>query len=267
MKKTLALITATVSLLAVLCSCGKTEEKVVTVAATAAPHAEILEYVKEDLKAEGYTLEVKVMDDYVIPNKATEDGEVDANFFQHVPYLDSFNKENGTHLVSIAQIHYEPLGLYGGKSNDLKAISDGATIAVPNDTTNEARALLLLEANGIIKLKEGAGLTATKKDIEENPYNVEINEMDAALVPGILSDVDFGVINGNYAIGAGLKVADALAKEEASSDAAQTYANVIVVKEGNEENEGVQALIKVLKTDKVKKFIEEKYAGAVVAIF
>ena len=214
------------------------------VAASPTPHAEILEVAKDILAEQGITLEIKEFSDYVQPNLVTENGEVDANYFQHTPYLDSFNAENGTHLVSVGAIHYEPFGIYPGKSNDLANIADGATIAVPNDTTNEARALQLLAAQGIITVREGAGLTATVNDIEENPHNVKIQEIEAAQLPRTVQDVDFAVINGNYAMEAGFSVGkDALATEDASSEAAQTYANVLVVKEGNENSPAIQALL------------------------
>ena len=251
-----------------LSGCGKTESKKITVAASPSPHAEILAIAKEILAEEGYELEIKEFDDYVVPNTATEEGEVDCNYFQHEPYLDWFNEEYGTNLVSVGAIHYEPLGIYAGKSSSLDSIPDGAVISVPNDSTNEARALLLLEANGIITLDPDAGITATKNDIVENPYNIEIEEIEAAQLTAHLADVDFAVINGNYAISAGLSAAkDALAIEEADSVAAQTYANILVVKEGNEDNEGVQALLKALQSDEVKQYIEDIYDGAVVAIF
>jgi len=244
----------------------KTETKKITVAASPTPHAEMLAEVKEALKEKGYDLEVVEFSDFVQPNLVVDAGDIDANFFQHKPYLDDFNKENGTKLVSIAQIHYEPLGVYAGKSSDLTNIPSGASIAVPNDTTNEARALLLLEANGLIKIREGAGLAATKNDITENPHNIEIVELEAAQVARVITDVDFVVLNGNYALSAGLDVADAVAKEEQDSEAAQLYANIIVVKEGNENNEGVKALIDALKSDSVKQYINDTYKGAVVAI-
>ncbi|MBS4868654.1 MAG: metal ABC transporter substrate-binding protein, partial [Eubacterium sp.] len=203
----------------------------------------------------------------VIPNTATESGEVDANYFQHTPYLDDFNKENGTHLVPVASIHYEPFGIYAGKTNSLDALADGAKVSVPNDTTNEARALLLLEAQGLIKLKDGAGLSATKLDIVENPKNLDIEEIEAAQLPRTLSDVDIAVINGNYAIDAGLSVSDALAVEAQDSEAAKTYANILVVKDGNQENDDIKALVSALESDKVKEFIQQKYNGAVVPMF
>lgn len=238
------------------------------VAASPTPHAEILNVAKEVLAEQGIDLQVVEFSDYVQPNLVTESGEVDANYFQHTPYLDSFNEENGTHLVSVGAIHYEPFGIYPGKSNDLENIADGATIAVPNDTTNEARALQLLAAQGIITVRDGAGLTATVNDIEENPHNVKIEEIEAAQLPRTVSDVDFAVINGNYAMEAGFSVGtDALAIEDASSEAAQTYANVLVVKEGNENAPAIQALYAALTSDTIKDFINNTYDGAVVPIF
>ena len=238
------------------------------VAASPVPHAEILGVAKDILAEQGITLEIIEYTDYVQPNLVTESGEVDANYFQHTPYLDSFNEENGTHLVSVGAIHYEPFGLFAGKTATLDELADGAKIAVPNDTTNEARALQLLAAQGIITLKEGAGLTATKNDIAENPHNVDIVEMEAAQLPRTLADVDFAVINGNYAAEAGLNAAtDALAVEDASSEAAQTFANILVVKEGNEDDPAIQALLAALQSEQVKNFIDGTYSGAVVAIF
>ncbi|MGN0388486.1 MAG: MetQ/NlpA family ABC transporter substrate-binding protein [Suilimivivens sp.] len=241
------------------------ELQVITVAATAVPHAEILEAAKPLLAEQGYDLQVTVFDDYVQPNNVVESGEIDANYFQHIPYLESFNAEQGTHLVNVGGIHYEPFGIYAGTESDLANISDGATIAVPNDTTNEARALLLLQDNDLITLDEDAGINATILDIKENPHNIEFVELEAAQVPKVLGEVSFAVINGNYALDAGLNAkTDALATEESDSLAAQTYVNIIAVKEGNEENEGVKALVNVLKSDEIKKFIEETYEGAVV---
>ena len=238
------------------------------VTASPTPHAEILNVAKDILAEQGITLEVVEFSDYVQPNLVTESGEVDANYFQHTPYLESFNEENGTHLVSVGAIHYEPFGIYPGKSNDLANIADGATIAVPNDTTNEARALQLLAAQGLITVRDGAGLTATVNDITENPHNLQIEEIEAAQLPRTVQDVDFAVINGNYAMEAGFSVGkDALATEDASSEAAQTYANVLVVKEGNENNPAIQALLKALQSDEVKNYIDQTYDGAVVAIF
>lgn len=243
------------------------ELEVLKVGASITPHAEILAQVKDTLAQEGYDLQVVEYNDYVLPNTALEDGELDANFFQHQPYLDDFNAENGTHLVSVAAVHFEPFGLYAGKTDSIANLKDGATVAVPNDTTNEARALLLLEAQGLIKLKEGAGLTATVLDIEENPLNLEIKEIEAAQLVRSLPDVDIAAINGNYAAEGGLNVADAIAVEASDSLAADTYANVIVVKEGNENSEKTQALVGAVLSDSVKSYIEETYGNAVIPVF
>lgn len=237
----------------------------IKVAASATPHAEILEEAKKILADEGWDLEIKIFDDYVMPNEVVESGEFDANYFQHIPYLESFNKEKGTHLVNAGGIHYEPFGIYPGTKSSLDDIAEGDTIAVPNDTTNEARALLLLQDNGILKLKDGAGLTATVLDIEENPYNVEILELEAAQVPRVKDEVAFVVLNGNYALDAGFSVAkDSLAYEKSDSDAAKTYVNVIAVKEGNENSEKIQALVAALKSDTLRQYINDTYDGAVV---
>ena len=258
---------AAFALVLVLVFSGSALAETIRVGASITPHAEILNVVKPIMAEQGYDLEVVEYTDYVLPNTATESGELDANYFQHQPYLDDFNAQNGTHLVSVAAIHYEPFAIYAGKSDSLENVADGATIAVPNDGTNEARALLLLEAQGLIKLREDAGFTATKLDIEENPKNLDIVEMEAAQLPRVLPDVDFAVINGNYAIQGGLKVADALASESVESESAQTYANVLVVKEGNENNPAILALVDALKTEEVRKFIEDTYEGAVVPMF
>ena len=239
----------------------------VKVGASVTPHAEILNAVKDELKAAGYDLEVVEFTDYVLPNTALEQGDLDANYFQHTPYLENFNEENGTHLVAVGKIHYEPFGIYAGKTSDLSAIPEGGSIAIPNDGTNEARALLLLEAQGLIKLKEGITFTATVLDIAENPKNLSIKEIEAAQLARSLQDVDAAVINGNYAIQAGLKVKDALAIEDKDSIAADTYANVLVVKEGHENDEATKALLAALQSDTAKKFMEEKYEGAVIAAF
>ena len=246
---------------------GSLEGTTLKVGATPAPHAEILEVVKELLAEEGITLEIAQYNDYVQPNNAVEDGSLDANYFQHITYMNDFNAEYGTHLVSAAEVHYEPMGLYAGKTASLDELADGAQIAVPNDTTNEARALLLLQQEGLITLKEGAGITATKADIAENPKNLEIVELEASQIPSRLADVDLAVINGNYAIDAGLSVADALAVESAEGEAATAYANVLAVKEGRETDPAILALVDALKSDEVKTFIDETYAGAVVAVF
>ena len=246
---------------------GSTENVTLKVGATPAPHAEILEVVKDLLAEQGITLEIVEFNDYIIPNTAVESGELDANYFQHITYMNEFNASNGTHLVSAAEVHYEPFGLYAGKTDSIDALADGAQIAVPNDTTNEARALLLLEQEGLITLKEDAGLTATKADIAENPKNLEIVELEASQLPSRLADVDLAVINGNYAIDAGLKVADALAVEAADGEAASAYVNVLAVKEGNENSPAIQALAQALCSDEVKTFMEETYGGAVVPVF
>lgn len=243
------------------------ELEVISVGASITPHAEILRSVSDELEKQGYKLEVVEYNDYIIPNTALESGELDANYIQHLPYLEDFNKENGTDIVSVADIHYEPFGIYAGKSDSLENLKEGAVIAVPNDTTNEARALLLLQDQGLIKLKENAGLTATVKDIADNPKNFEIKELEAAQVPKALQDVDVAAINTNYALEANLKLSDALASEGADSLAAKTYANIIAVKEGNENAEKIKALIDAVKSEQVKKFIEDKYDGAVVPIF
>lgn len=243
-------------------------DKVITVAASPSPHAEILAVAKEVLAADGYDLQVTEFTDYVKPNMVVSNGELDANYFQHQPYLTDFNAENKTSLVSAVAVHYEPFGIYSKKHTSLDELTDGAVISVPNDTTNEARALQLLQANGIITLKENAGLAATKTDIVENPHNVDIQEIEAAGLPPTLDSADFSVINGNYAIPAGLNVAeDALASEDKESEAAQTFANIVAVREGDENSEKIQALVKALTSDEVKNFINEKYEGAVVPIF
>jgi len=238
-------------------------EKLV-VGASPAPHAEILEAARDLLADKGYDLEIVEYTDYVQPNNALESGDLDANYFQHKPYLDTFNEENGTHLVSAGAIHYEPFGIYAGKSDSLDELADGAEVLVPNDVTNEARALLLLQDQGLLTLKEDAGLTATINDITENPKNLDIVELEAAQLPRSLQDADIAVINGNYAMEAGLTSADAVALESADSEAIQQYVNVVAVKEGNENNEGVQALVKILKSDEIKDFINENYKGSVV---
>ena len=243
------------------------EGTTITVGATPAPHAEILEVVKELLAEQGITLDIREFDDYILPNQAVEDGSLDANYFQHITYMDNFNVEYGTHLVSAAEVHYEPFGIYAGKTASLDELADGAQIAVPNDTTNEGRALLLLQEQGLITLTEDCGLEATKDDIAENPHNYEIVELEARLLPTTLQDVDIAVINGNYAIDAGLKVSDALAIESADGTAAQAYVNVLAVEEGREDDPAIQALAAALCSQEVKDFIDETYEGAVVAVF
>ena len=277
MKKILTLILA-LTMAVGLCACGGGEEapaedtaaETVTlkVAASPTPHAEILAQVVDVLAEQGIELVVTEYGDYVVPNTAVEEGAEDANFFQHAPYLESFNAENGTHLVSVAPIHYEPMGIYPGMTASLEELPDGAVIAVPNDVTNEARALQLLAAQGLIEIDPAAGLNATPNDITSNPKNLQFKEMEAAMLPQIVGEVDLAIINSNFAIQGGLNPAeDSLASEDAASEAAQTFANIIVVKEGNEENAAVLALIEALQSDAVREFIETTYAGSVVAMF
>ena len=236
-------------------------------AASPTPHAEILKVAKEVLAQQGITLEIKEFTDYIQPNLATEEGEVDANYFQHITYLNNFNEENGTHLVSAAEIHYEPFGIYAGTTSSLADLPDGAKIGVPSDPTNEGRALLLLQQEGLITLKDGVGLTATKLDIAENPKNLQIEELEAAQLPRSLGSLDLAVINGNYALQAGLNAADALAVESTDGEAAQAYVNVLAVKEGRENDPAIQALVAALQSDEVKAFMEETWPGAVVPMF
>ncbi|MCD8346479.1 MAG: MetQ/NlpA family ABC transporter substrate-binding protein [Lachnospiraceae bacterium] len=241
-------------------------DNVITVAASPTPHAEILEKAAEILAEEGWELQVTEFTDYVQPNLVVDEGEIDANYFQHTPYLESFNEEQGTDLVSVAKIHYEPMGIYIGTKSSLDDLEDGDVIAVPNDTTNEARALLLLEANGVLTLPEDADLTVTANDVVsfKDDLDIEIIEVEAAQVAQYTSEVAFAVVNGNYALSAGLSSSDAIAFETSDSEAASTYANVLVVKAGNEEDEGIQALVAVLQSDEIKEFITETYDGSVV---
>jgi len=243
------------------------EEKVViTIGATTSPHAEILEQAEPLFEAQGYTLKIVEFSDYVTPNTALEQGDLDANYFQHYPYLEQFNEDHGTHLVSAGGIHFEPLGIYAGRSSDLAVIEQGGcSFAVPNDGTNEARALQLLESLGYIKLKDGVGLKATPVDIVENPYNVSIVEIDASLVAQTKNDVDFAIVNGNYALDA--KITDLLlTSEQADSEGAQTYANIIAVREGEEASAKTQVLIDVLTSDEIRSYISEHYNGLVVPV-
>ena len=237
----------------------------IKIAATPVPHAEILEEAGKILENYGYKLEVVEFDDYVQPNLVVESGEFDANYFQHVPYLDSFNAEQGTHLVVAGEIHYEPFGIYPGKKATLDEIADGDKIAIPNDTTNEARALLLLQDNGLITLKDGVGLTATVNDVVDNPKNLEFVELEAAQVARVVKEVEYVILNGNYALEAGYSVAkDSIAYEASDSEAAKTYVNIVTVLEGNENEAKIQALVKVLRSDDIKKFIQDNYDGAVI---
>ena len=240
------------------------ETVTLTVAASPTPHAEILKQCVPILKEQGIDLVVNEYSDYVIPNTAVEDGDEDANYFQHIPYLDGFNATRGTHLVNVAAVHIEPMGVYAGKTASLEELADGATIAVPSDATNEGRALLLLETQGLIKLADSTNLSSTPNDIVENPKNLEFVEMEAAQIPSSLADVDLAVINSNYALGAGLNpTEDALVLESADSP----YVNVLVVKEGNEEAPAVLALIEALHSDTIRTYIEETYGGAVIPAF
>ncbi|MGN0418100.1 MetQ/NlpA family ABC transporter substrate-binding protein [Anaerostipes faecalis] len=274
-KKALAIVLSGTFITGALTGCGvkkedssEKETKRIVVGASPSPHADILKVAKKQLKKEGYELVIKEYSDYVQPNTALEAGDLDANYFQHKPYLDDFNKQKKTHIVSAGVIHYEPFGIFPGKIKSLKDLKEGSVVAVPNDTTNEARALLLLEAQGLIKLKDGAALTATKKDIVENKKNLEIKELEAAQIPRSLKDVDIAVVNGNYALEADLEVnKDALAVEDADSLGAKTYGNIVAVKKGNEKSDATKALVKALKCDEVKDYIEKNYNGAVVPLF
>ena len=276
MKKVLTVLLISVLAVGLFAGCGNSGDastsadgdKTIVVGASPTPHAEILAVTEDLLQAEGYTLKIQEFTDYVQPNLTLENGEIDANFFQHLPYLEDFNDKNDTNLVSAGLVHYEPLGLYAGKTTSLDALADGANIAIPNDTTNEARALLLLETLELIKLDPSVGMEATPKDIVDNPKNLAFTELEAAQLARSLEDVDLAVINGNYAIEAGLNAdSDALAKEEKDSLAAQSFANIIAVRAGEESSDKTKALVKALTSDDVKTFIKENYEGAVVPIF
>ena len=267
MKKLLAIVLTLALSLTVLSGCAKKEATVIKVGASPAPHAEILGVVKDLLAKENITLEIVEFTDYIVPNSAVESGEIDANYFQHITYLNNFNAEQGTHLTSVADVHYEPFGIYAGNTKSLADLKDGAKIGVPNDPTNGGRALLLLQEQGLITLPADIGLKPTVLDIQDNPRNFDIVELEAAQLPRSLDSLDVAVINGNYAIQGGLKVVDALAIEAADGIAGTAYVNVLAVKEGNEQNEGIKALVKALQSTEVKKFIEDTYAGAVVPKF
>lgn len=242
-------------------------DKTIKVGASPSPHAEILNAAKDVLAEEGWTLEVVEYSDYVQPNVALANGELDANYFQHLPYLENYNAENGTDLVAAAEIHFEPLGLYAGKTASIDELPDGAQIAVPSDTTNEARALLLLEAQGLIKLKEGAGLEATANDIVENPKNIQIVEAEAAALPRMLEDVDMAVINGNYALSSGLDSSLVVAQESDTSEAMDAYPNVIAVRSDSVDSDKTKALVSAMQSDTVRQFIEDTYGEAVIPLF
>ena len=288
-KKVLATVLATVLVVGAFAGCGSedatnnaaadtqaaadanndeetvTEKGTIKIAASPTPHAEILNKAKDILAKEGWTLEITEFEDYVQPNLVVESGEFDANYFQHIPYLENFNEEKGTHLVNAGGIHYEPFGIYPGTKSKLEDIADGDHIAIPNDTTNEARALLLLQDNGLIKLKDETSLTATVNDIAENPHNLQFVELEAAQVARVVNEVEFVVLNGNYALEAGYSVGkDAIAYEANDSIAAKTYVNIIAVKEGNENSDKIKALVSVLRSDEIKKFIDDTYDGAVI---
>lgn len=265
MKKLLALALTCTLLTGALAGCAP-KGATIKVGASPAPHAEILEVVKEVLAKENITLEIVEFNDYVLPNTSLEDGSLDANYFQHITYMNDFNAKNGTHMVNVANVHYEPFAIYPGKAAALADLKDGDQIAVPNDGTNEARALMLLEANGLITLKADAGLSATKDDIAENPHNYDIVELEASQLTARRADVALAVINGNYALGAGLTSAEALAFEDAAV-AAEPYVNVLAVKEGNEDSDAIKALVKALTSQEVKDFMTEKYGEAVVPAF
>ena len=256
----------TLALAAVLTGCSKKDDgTVITVGATPEPHAEMLNLIIDDMAEMGYTLKVQEFTDYVTPNEAVEAGEIEANFFQHIPYMESFNEERGYHLVNVVGTHVEPLALYSKKVSDYNALPTGAVIAIPNDPTNEGRALLLLQSAGLIKLDEKAGLTAVPADVVENPKGFKFQEIEAASLPRVLDDVEAAVINGNYAIPAGLTATkDGLFIEGADSP----YVNVITVKEGMENDPRVQALAKAITSDEVRSYLGAKYPnGEVVPTF
>jgi len=273
-KNTSKSLTRIVSLLLLLAfifvgasACSKDEDELkLTLAASVTPHAEILRVAAKELEKDGYEVEIKEFTDYILPNKVTTDGDVDANYFQHVSYLNDYNANNNTDLVSVGGIHYEPLCLYGGQTESLDELTDGATIAVPNDPSNEARALKVLQQEGLIKLREGAGLAATILDIEDNPRNLDIKELAAEQLPRSLEDVDFAVINGNFALQSGLSPEDALAIEVLDDETLGLYQNVLAVRAGSEDESSIQALVKALKSDAVKDYINETWKGAVVPI-
>lgn len=273
-KKTLAVIFSSVFVLTALSGCGsssagntgsdtsKSEKKEITIGATPKPHEEILEKVKPILQKEGYELKIKEFTDYVTPNKALASGELDANFFQHIPYLEDYNKKNGTDLVPVAKVHIEPMGIYSNKIKNLKDLKDGAEVAIPNDATNGSRALKLLAKEGLVKVKDGELIS--KLDITENKKNLKIQELDAPQLPRVLGDVDAAVINTNYALEANLNpTKDALAIESKESP----YANIIAVKKEDKDKPYVKALVKAVNSPEIKKFIEDNYKGSIIPAF
>ncbi|MCR4840117.1 MAG: metal ABC transporter substrate-binding protein [Lachnospiraceae bacterium] len=273
-KKIVAAVLA-LSLAASITACGtksgkasttKDGKTIIKVGANITPHSEILEKAKPILEEKGIVLEIVKLEDSITPNIGVTDGSLDANYFQHVPYLEKYNEENGTDLVSIGAIHYEPFGIYAGKTKDLDKLPDGAVVAVPNNVTNEARALLLLAQEGIITLKDDAGIEATVEDITENPKNIEFKELAPEQLVASLPDVDVAVINGNYAIEGGLHVSEALAVEANDGLAAKTYGNIIATSPKNAKNEALLTLVEVLQSEEISKYIEETYDGAVVPL-
>lgn len=269
MKKLIITVLSLALALCLLAGCGTGakpagDDANIVIGASVSPHAEILEAAKPFLEAKGYTLEIIEYTDYVQPNVALDSGDLDANYFQHLPYLENFNRMNNMELVSVGGVHYEPMGVFPGKTASLDALADGAQIGVPNDGTNEGRALWLLDTVGLITLREDAGFECTILDIIDNPKNLEIIEMEAAQIPHALDSLDLGVINGNYALNAGLNVVEhALAKEEVDSPAAQTYHNIVAVRPENAKDAKIKALMEVLQSEDIKAFIDSKYSGAV----
>ncbi|MEG1802726.1 MAG: MetQ/NlpA family ABC transporter substrate-binding protein [Lachnospiraceae bacterium] len=263
--KKIALVLIGIVLIVGITGCGKKQAHTITIGASATPHGEILQEAKKILEKQGWDLEITTFDDYNQPNLVVDSGEFDANYFQHQPYLDDFNQKHHTELVGIAKIHYEPFGLYPGTCKTLDGLKKGDVIGIPNDSTNEARALELLAANGILTIKKGRGLEATIRDIEKNPYEIEIKELEAAQLPRVREEMAMVVMNGNYALQASLTVEkDSIAYEKTDTDAADTFANIIAVKKGNEKKEGVVKLVEVLRGKEIQKFIQERYQGAVV---
>lgn len=262
-RKCIAAVAMMIVVFTMLTGCGNSDEKTIKVGASPAPHAEILKEARKLLEEKGYKLEIVEINDYVQPNLSLDAGDLDANYFQHQPYLDKFNQEKGTKIVSVVAVHFEPLGIYAGTKNVLGDLGKGDKIAVPNDTTNEARALQLLQAQGLITLKEGVGLTASKRDIIDNPMELEIVELEAAVIPGVLGEFAVAVINGNFALGAGLTEDKMIVSEESGSEAAQTFANILAVRAGDENSEKVKVLAEVLRSEKIKEFITSRFKGVV----
>lgn len=249
-----------------LVACKKDNEKVITVGASITPHAEILEECRDYIESKGYKLRIVEYTDYILPNVGVNDGSLDANFFQHKPFLDKYNESNKTNLIAVANIHYEPLGIYGGKKSDLSLVDKNSTIAIPNDSTNRARALHLLKDLGLIELDTSKGILVTSKDITSNKYNLKIVELEAAQVPLQLSSFDYGIVNGNYALNSNI-ISKLIRSEDTSSIGATYYANILCVKAQNEKSLKTEILIEALKQDKIRDFINEKYQGIVIPVF